>query len=854
MATLTDVTTRPSSGLTHIDALLDRGPGWNWIAPARTVLYYTFDTSAVDPNRAAEVTGGVTAFNAAQQSATVSALALMSAITGITFTLTAQASQADLHFAAANLTTPSSAGLASWSTSYSFSGQNIVSYTADAWVYLDNVEFSGVNTTPSVGTSGFEILLHELGHAMGLKHPFEGPVLMPTALDNTSFTLMSYTDSGGPYSNYRTLDIAALRFLYGDDGLGGPLGQGGTARFLTGSPNADTLTGTAGDDKFEGGAGNDTIEGGAGTDTAIFSGNRVSYTVTLNGGEVTVVGPDGTDRLTGVEVLKFADESMFVSPSGPAPAGGTVTITGVLRQGSTLTAVPAVTDANGVGTLSLQWQVGTGSGANVAWTDIAGATGTTFVPVEAQVGLVLRVVARFTDGLGTAETVLGSVSEPVANVNDPPTGTLVINGTASQGQVLSVTQTLADPDGLGALTLQWQSSTDAVTWRDVAGATGTVFTPGEEQVGQFLRVRASYTDGRGTAEAVNSGPTAPVTNVNDPPTGAVTITGTARQGLPLSASASLADADGMGTVGLQWQTSSDGVTWRDIAGATTAQFTPSEPQVGLQLRVVARYTDGRGTAEQVASLATDAVANVNDPPRGGVTVTGTAEQGARLTVSANLTDEDGLGTVRLAWQASSDGTNWADLVATGSTLTLGEAVLGQFIRAIARYTDGRGTDEAVPSGATDRVLGVREGGAGDDVLQGSAVADRIEGRAGRDTLIGSGGNDQLLGGDGLDTAVYAGPRSRFDVGSRATTVTDRTGTEGSDTLQGVERLRFTDVSLAFDLDGAAGTVARLLGAVFGREAVASRRSRPCSRAGRRSRCRPRRCRRRHRPRGGCCRP
>lgn len=338
-----------------------------------------------------------------------------------------------------------------------------------------------------------------------------------------------------------------------------------------------------------------------------------------------MVGPDGTDRLTGVEVLKFADESVFLSPGGPAPAGGTVTITGVLRQGSTLTAVPAVTDANGVGTLSLQWQVGSGSGPNVAWTDIAGATGTTFVPLEAQVGQVLRVVARFTDGLGTAETIFGTASEPVANVNDPP--------------------------------------------------------------------------------------------------------------------------------------------------------------------------------------------------RGNVTVTGLAEQGARLAASALLTDEDGLGTVRLGWQASSDGANWSDLATTGSALTLDEAVLGQFIRAMARYTDGRGTDEAVPSGATARVLGVREGGAGNDVLQGSAVADRIEGRAGRDTLIGSGGNDQLIGGDGLDTAVYAGPRIRFDVGARAATVTDRTGTEGSDTLQGVERLRFTDGSLAFDLDSAAGTVARLLGAVFGREAV-----------------------------------
>ena len=39
MATLTDVTTQPHSGLNHIDALLDTGPNWNWVAPARNELF-----------------------------------------------------------------------------------------------------------------------------------------------------------------------------------------------------------------------------------------------------------------------------------------------------------------------------------------------------------------------------------------------------------------------------------------------------------------------------------------------------------------------------------------------------------------------------------------------------------------------------------------------------------------------------------------------------------------------------------------------------------------------------------------------------------------------------------------------
>lgn len=46
------------------------------------------------------------------------------------------------------------------------------------------------------------------------------------------------------------------------------------------------------------------------------------------------------------------------------------------------------------------------------------------------------------------------------------------------------------------------------------------------------------------------------------------------------------------------------------------------------------------------------------------------------------------------------------------------------------------------------------------------------------------------------------------------------GAEGSNTLISFERLQFDQTSLAFDLDGNAGTVARVMGAVFGPESLA----------------------------------
>lgn len=104
------------------------------------------------------------------------------------------------------------------------------------------------------------------------------------------------------------------------------------------------------------------------------------------------------------------------------------------------------------------------------------------------------------------------------------------------------------------------------------------------------------------------------------------------------------------------------------------------------------------------------------------------------------------------------------------------------------------------------------GGAGNDTIVGNDAANRLQ---------GGGGNDTLNGGAGLDTAVYAGRLTNFSVSSAGTgfSIADRSGAEGTDTLTGIERVRFADKSLALDLFGSAGVVARTLGAVFGRDAT-----------------------------------
>ena len=90
-----------------------------------------------------------------------------------------------------------------------------------------------------------------------------------------------------------------------------------------------------------------------------------------------------------------------------------------------------------------------------------------------------------------------------------------------------------------------------------------------------------------------------------------------------------------------------------------------------------------------------------------------------------------------------------------------------------------------------------------------------------DTFKGQPGTDLIDGGLGTDTVVYSGPLEQYTVnksGSRYI-VSEPTGSDDTDYLTNIERLKFSDKSIALDLDGNAGTTAKILGAVFGKDAV-----------------------------------
>ena len=402
------------------------------------------------------------------------------------------------------------------------------------------------------------------------------------------------------------------------------------------------------------------------------------------------------------------------------------TITGTPTQGQTLTAViDDITDADSLGAFSYQWQA---NGNN-----ISGATESTFVLTQAQVGQPIRVVVSYTDGGSTAETLTSAATSVVTNINDAPTGLPFITGTATQGQTLTaVIDRITDADGLGTFSYQWQAGDN-----DISGATESTFVLTQAQVGKAITVTVSYTDGGTAAESLTSPATSVVTNINDAPTGLPTITGTPTQGQTLTAVIDdITDADGLGAFSYQWQANGN-----NISGATESTFILTQAQVGKAITVTVSYTDGGNTAESLTSAATSAITNTNNDPDGLPTITGTPTQGQTLTaVIDDITDADSLGAFSYQWQANGNNISGA----TESTFVLTQAQVGQPIRVVVSYTDGGSTAETLTSAATSVVTNINDAPTGLPFITGTATQGQ--------TLTAV--IDRITDADGLGTFSY----------------------------------------------------------------------------------------------------
>lgn len=217
-----DQAVSPLSGISLVDSLIATDhPTYNFELPLKTSITYTFTISS---NVAAPTSLVLKTMTESQQSDVRQALGYISSVTGISFTEAAGKTTDGLVFAYYSAS-PRNAGIDYYqSTDLPDATGALRTLTLNDTILLNSENPEQVD--PSPGTDGYATILHEVGHALGLKHPFEDSPTLPTEIDNESWTVMSYTSapSGVHPTTYGPVDLAALDWLYGGDGLRGQYG------------------------------------------------------------------------------------------------------------------------------------------------------------------------------------------------------------------------------------------------------------------------------------------------------------------------------------------------------------------------------------------------------------------------------------------------------------------------------------------------------------------------------------------------------------------------------------------------------------------------------------------------------
>jgi hypothetical protein len=353
----------------------------------------------------------------------------------------------------------------------------------------------------------------------------------------------------------------------------------------------------------------------------------------------------------------------------PQLTPGTVGSNQTMCNGGDPAAFTEITAAVGGGTLTYQWQFSTTS-ATGPWTDIAGATGTTYDsgPIT-QTTWFTRVVTSTISGLTCSVGNTTPVQVIYNNIN--PGSITTTNQTICNGGNPTILGSIALGTGSGTITYQWQSNTTGCggAYTNIAGATASTYDPpaGLLTTTYYRRSAISTVSGTPCTDYSNC----VTVFVNNLTAGTVGTDETLCGNNPAAFTQTVA-ATGAGTLTYQWQSNTTGCggTFTNISGATGAVY--DAPAGLLVTTYYRRITTSTLNGVQCTALSNCITVTANSVTSGSIGSNRTVCVGGDPAAFTETVAATGTG-LTFQWQIStvSGSGPWTDIL--GATLSTYDA-------------------------------------------------------------------------------------------------------------------------------------------------------------------------------------
>ncbi len=611
---------------------------------------------------------------------------------------------------------------------------------------------------------------------------------------------------------------------------------------IAGGAGNDEIWADAGDDLVIGGAGNDVLYGGGGIDTAVFAGAFSDYSIVISGTTATVRdlnpanGDDGTDFLDGFEFLSFSDRIYDTKGTGLPPLfsgsddfADFATITAGTYAPTSLYAALAGNDE-----VYLPKDAAAAQAAGYDVTAIFDAGAGDDVVIGGSLNDTIRGGAgndiinggggsdRMEGGLGNDTyyvdtTAVGTTGDLV--VEKPNEGIDTVISTVTFTLKSNVENlTLVGPDainGTGNELANVLTGNDAANILNAnAGDDVLIGMGGDDQMrgglgndtldGGLGRDTALYAGRMADYRISDVGGTVTITDLN--------VADGTDEGTDLLHNVEvLKFLDGTYIVNIPnglFTNGADTIDFSTVRAGDYLDGTQYDGQLGDDVVRLAGTTAAAAAAGFDPARAFDAGAG-NDTVYGGA-----LDDWIKGGAGDDVLD-GGAGSDRLEGGAGND-TYYVDTTAVGLT---GDLVIEKANEGIdtvvspVTFTLKSNVENLILTGSADiagfgnELANAITGNDGNNSLKGDAGNDTLLGGLGNDSLTGGLGNDLIDGGLGTDTAVFAGLKSgyRLTLSAGRASITDidaSDGDEGTDTLVGVEVLKFADGSILVPLGSA----------------------------------------------------